>query len=99
MRSLAAFEPEMFLYDEPTGGLDPVNADIVYNLITELSNEERGFVMVTHEVRAAVRAAQRFLLLDKGRLVFDGNKENLIKLKVPEVEISVKEWKKCLEET
>jgi phospholipid/cholesterol/gamma-HCH transport system ATP-binding protein len=99
MRSLAAFEPEMFLYDEPTGGLDPVNSDLVYNLIAELSDEERGFVMVTHEVRAAVRAAQRFLLLDKGHLVFDGNRENLIKLQVPEVQISVREWKKCLEET
>jgi ABC-type transporter Mla maintaining outer membrane lipid asymmetry ATPase subunit MlaF len=99
MRSLAAFEPEMFLYDEPTGGLDPVNADIVYNLIAELNNEQRGFVMVTHEVRAAVRAAERFLLLDKGRLIFDGGREKLIKLEVPEVQISVREWKKCLEET
>jgi phospholipid/cholesterol/gamma-HCH transport system ATP-binding protein len=97
MRSLAAFEPEMFLYDEPTGGLDPVNADIVYNLIAELNNEQRGFVMVTHEVRAAVRAAERFLLLDKGRLIFDGGREKLIKLEVPEVQISVREWKKCLE--
>jgi phospholipid/cholesterol/gamma-HCH transport system ATP-binding protein len=99
MRSLAAFEPEMFLYDEPTGGLDPVNADIVYNLIAELSTEERGFVMVTHEVRAAVRAAERFLLLDKGHLVFDGGREKLIKLEVPEVLIAVKEWRDCLQET
>jgi phospholipid/cholesterol/gamma-HCH transport system ATP-binding protein len=97
MRSLAAFEPEMFLYDEPTGGLDPVNADIVYKLIAELSNEERGFVMVTHEVRAAIRAAERFLLLDKGRLIFDGSREKLIQLQVPEVQISVREWRKCLE--
>ena len=97
MRSLAAFEPEMFLYDEPTGGLDPVNADIVYKLIEELSNRDRGFVMVTHEVRAAMRAAQRFLLLDKGRLVFDGSREKLVQLEVPEVQISVREWRKCLE--
>jgi phospholipid/cholesterol/gamma-HCH transport system ATP-binding protein len=99
MRSLAAFEPEMFLYDEPTGGLDPVNAEIVYNLIAELSTEERGFVMVTHEVRSAVRAAERFLLLDKGRLVFDGGREKLIKLEVPEVLIAVKEWRDCLQES
>jgi len=97
MRSLAAFEPEMFLYDEPTGGLDPVNADLVYQLIAELSNEERGFVMVTHEVRAAMRAAQRFLLLDKGRLIIDGSRENLLQLEVPEVQLSVREWGKCLE--
>jgi phospholipid/cholesterol/gamma-HCH transport system ATP-binding protein len=99
MRSLAAFEPEMFLYDEPTGGLDPVNAEIVYNLIAELSTEERGFVMVTHEVRSAVRAAERFLLLDKSRLVFDGGREKLIKLEVPEVLIAVKEWRDCLQES
>jgi phospholipid/cholesterol/gamma-HCH transport system ATP-binding protein len=99
MRSLAAFEPEMFLYDEPTGGLDPVNAEIVYNLIAELSTEERGFVMVTHEVRSAVRAAERFLLLDKGRLVFDGGREKLIKLEVPEVLIAVKEWRDCLQDS
>jgi phospholipid/cholesterol/gamma-HCH transport system ATP-binding protein len=99
MRSLAAFEPEMFLYDEPTGGLDPVNAEIVYNLIAELSTEERGFVMVTHEVRAAVRAAERFLLLDKGRLIFDGGREKLIKLEVPEVLIAVKEWRDCLQDS
>jgi phospholipid/cholesterol/gamma-HCH transport system ATP-binding protein len=97
MRSLAAFEPEMFLYDEPTGGLDPVNADIVYKLIAELSNEERGFVMVTHEVRAAMRAAQRFLVLDKGRLIIDGSREELLQLEVPEVQLSVREWGKCLE--
>jgi phospholipid/cholesterol/gamma-HCH transport system ATP-binding protein len=97
MRSLAAFEPEMLLYDEPTGGLDPVNADIVYKLIAELCDEHRGFVMVTHDVRAAMRAAQRFLLLDKGRLIFDGSREKLVQLEVPEVQISVREWGKCLD--
>jgi phospholipid/cholesterol/gamma-HCH transport system ATP-binding protein len=96
MRSLAAFEPEMFLYDEPTGGLDPVNADIVYNLIAELSGEGRGFVMVTHEVLSATRASERFLFLQEGRLIFDGNKEKLFDLDVPEVQLSVGQWKECL---
>jgi phospholipid/cholesterol/gamma-HCH transport system ATP-binding protein len=96
MRSLAAFEPEMFLYDEPTGGLDPVNAEIVYNLIAELSGEGRGFVMVTHEVLSATRASERFLFLQEGRLIFDGNKEKLFDLDVPEVQLSVGQWKECL---
>jgi len=97
MRSLAAFEPEMFLYDEPTSGLDPVNADIIYKLITELSEEGKGFIMVTHEVPAAARVSDRFLLLAKGRLIFDGNKENLLSLHVPEIQLYVKEWSKCLD--
>ena len=97
MRSLAAFEPEMFLYDEPTSALDPVNADIIYKLMTELSDEGKGFVMVTHEVPAAARVSERFLLLEKGRLIFDGNRQNLLRLPVPEIQLYVKEWQKCLD--
>jgi phospholipid/cholesterol/gamma-HCH transport system ATP-binding protein len=97
MRSLAAFEPEMFLYDEPTSGLDPVNADIIYKLMTELSQEGKGFIMVTHEVPAASRVSDRFLLLANGRLIFDGNKKELLSLPVPEIQLYVKEWSKCLD--
>jgi len=94
MRSLAAFEPEMFLYDEPTSGLDPVNANIIYKLMAELSEEGKGFVMVTHEVPAAARISDRFLLLEGGRLIFDGNKRDLLRLDVPEIQLYVKEWQK-----
>ncbi len=97
MRSLAAFEPEMFLYDEPTSGLDPVNADIIYKLMSELSEEGKGFIMVTHEVPAAARVSDRFLLLAQGRLVFDGNKEELLQFSAPEIQFYLKEWRKCFE--
>ena len=97
MRSLAAFEPEMFLYDEPVSGLDPVNAGIIYRLMTELSEEGKGFIMVTHEVPAAARVSDRFLLLEKGRLIFDGDKQNLLRLPVPEIQLYVKEWQRCLD--
>jgi phospholipid/cholesterol/gamma-HCH transport system ATP-binding protein len=97
MRSLAAFDPEVFLYDEPTSGLDPVNADIIYQLITELSVERKGFIMVTHEVPAATRLSDRFLLLSKGRLIFDGDKEGLLRLPVPEIQLYLKQWSKPLD--
>jgi phospholipid/cholesterol/gamma-HCH transport system ATP-binding protein len=96
MRSLAAFEPDMFLYDEPTGGLDPVNADLIYKLIAELSGDGRGFIMVTHEVLSATRASERFMFLRKGHLIFDGSKEKLLQLDVPEVQLSVGQWRECL---
>jgi phospholipid/cholesterol/gamma-HCH transport system ATP-binding protein len=93
IRSLACFEPEMFLYDEPATGLDRVNADIIYRLITDLSSHGKGFVMVVHEVRDAIKVCGRFLLLEKGRLIFDGAKEELLELPVPEIQLSVREWK------
>ncbi|MBD3317089.1 MAG: ATP-binding cassette domain-containing protein, partial [Chitinivibrionales bacterium] len=49
-RSLAAGEPAMFLYDEPTGDLDPLSADTVIELINSLATQERGFVVVTHQI-------------------------------------------------
>ena len=75
-RSLAACEPKMMLYDEPTSGLDPITADNICNLINELSSgtppERRGLIIVTHDVEAAVRVAERFLYLKDGKIVFDG---------------------------
>lgn len=96
MRSLAAFEPKMFLYDEPTSGLDPVNAHLIYRLMSELSADGKGFVMVTHDVVDAIKVSGRFLLLDKGRLIFDGSKEKLLELPVPEIQITIREWQSCL---
>jgi phospholipid/cholesterol/gamma-HCH transport system ATP-binding protein len=93
IRAMAAFEPKMFLYDEPTSGLDPVNADIIYRLISALAGQGKGFVMVTHKVLDAVKMAERFIVLEKGRIIFDGGKETLIRLPVPEIEASVSEWR------
>jgi phospholipid/cholesterol/gamma-HCH transport system ATP-binding protein len=80
-RSLAACEPEMMLYDEPTSGLDPITADNICNLINELSAGtppgRRGLIIVTHDVEAAARVAERFLYLKDGKIVFDGSLDAL----------------------
>jgi phospholipid/cholesterol/gamma-HCH transport system ATP-binding protein len=91
VRSLAAFEPNMFLYDEPTTGLDPVNADIICKLILDLSARGMGFVVVTHKVYDAIRLANRFLFLKNGSIIFDGKKEELVRASVPEIQIYIRE--------
>jgi phospholipid/cholesterol/gamma-HCH transport system ATP-binding protein len=77
-RSLAAFEPKMFLYDEPTSGLDPVNADAICRLILDLSKDGKGFVIVTHKVTDALKVAERFMFLFRGTILFDGNRKGLL---------------------
>ena len=91
MRSLAAIEPRMFLYDEPTTGLDPVNADIICKLILDLSQQGRGFMIVTHKVFDAVKLADRFMFLKNGTIIFDGDKEKLFHSAVPEIQIFLRE--------
>ena len=91
IRSLAAFEPEMFLYDEPTTGLDPVNADMICKLILDLSERGKGFLLVTHKIYDAMRLADRFMFLKNGKIIFDGKREELIRSPIPEIQIYVRE--------
>jgi phospholipid/cholesterol/gamma-HCH transport system ATP-binding protein len=85
MRSVAAFDPKMFLYDEATTGLDPVNADITCRLILDLAQGGKGFIIVTHKVFDALRLAERFMFLKSGSIIFDGNKYQLMQSSVPEI--------------
>lgn len=91
MRSLAAFEPKMFLYDEPTSGLDPINADIICQLILNLSSKGTGFIVVTHKVYDAFKLAERFMFLKSGTILLDGDKEKILQSDLPEIKIFLKE--------
>jgi phospholipid/cholesterol/gamma-HCH transport system ATP-binding protein len=91
MRSMAAFEPKMFLYDEPTTGLDPVNANLICELIRDLSKTGRGFIIVTHKIFDAMKVSERFLFLKGGMVVFDGDREKLLQTSVPELQIYMSE--------
>ena len=63
-------EADMILYDEPTSGLDPVTSATIHRLIVDL-NRTRGItsVIVTHDLPAALKIADRVLLLKDGRAV------------------------------
>ncbi len=63
-------ECEVVLYDEPTSGLDPVTSVVINRLIRKL-NQERGItsVVVTHDLAAALRFANRVMLLKDGHVV------------------------------
>jgi phospholipid/cholesterol/gamma-HCH transport system ATP-binding protein len=91
MRSMAAFDPRMFLYDEATTGLDPVNADIICRLILDLAKGEKGFIIVTHKVFDALRLAERFMFLKNGLIMLDGNKEQLMQSSLPEIHVFLTE--------
>lgn len=77
-RSLAAYEPKVFLYDEPTTGLDPINADNICRLIIGLCKDGKGLITVTHKVSDAMKMAERFIFLKDGMILFDGAKEMLL---------------------
>jgi phospholipid/cholesterol/gamma-HCH transport system ATP-binding protein len=64
-----AHRPHYLLWDEPTTGLDPVNADTIDELILELGRQPRvTSIVVTHDLDTAFEVGDRIALLYEGRV-------------------------------
>ena len=60
--------PELVFADEPTGALNRKNTVEVLDLLTECNREGQSILMVTHDMRAALRAT-RILYLEDGKII------------------------------
>lgn len=60
--------PKLLFADEPTGALNRRNSTDVLDLLTELNRSGQSILMVTHDMRAALRAS-RLLYLEDGKII------------------------------
>lgn len=60
--------PRVLFADEPTGALNRKNTTDVLDLLTELNNNGQSVLMVTHDMRAALRA-NRILYIEDGKII------------------------------
>lgn len=60
--------PELIFADEPTGALNKANSVEVLDLLTKLNENSQSILMVTHDVRAAIRG-NRILYLEDGKIL------------------------------
>ena len=78
-RALAP-DPDIFLFDEPTVGLDPVNLFNIEQLILKMRQDKRrSMLIVTHDIESACRLADSIAMVHDGRFIFEGTPENLKK--------------------
>ena len=70
-------DPELYIIDEPFLGLDPLGIQSMLDLMVEKKNEGRTVLMSTHILATAERYCDRFIILDKGKVVAFGNLEEL----------------------
>lgn len=73
-----AIKPRLLLFDEPTSALDPEMTAEVLDLIKELGDEGRDFILVTHEMGFARRVADHVALLAEGRIAEAGPVEQVL---------------------
>lgn len=91
-RALAIGKTKMFLYDEPTAGLDPINSGRIMALIKDLAERDNiGFMIITHVVYVAWQLCDRFIFIKDGNIIFDGNKQELISTDIGVLKDFIKE--------
>jgi phospholipid/cholesterol/gamma-HCH transport system ATP-binding protein len=68
-----ALEPKIVMFDEPTAGLDPITAAEIAKLIVGLRERHITSIVVTHDIHTARTIADRLIVLDGGKSLFDGS--------------------------
>lgn len=65
--------PELIVLDEPFSGLDPVNTEILKNVIIDLVSEGKYIIMSSHQMVSIEEFCSDILILNKGKTVLKGN--------------------------
>lgn len=77
---IVAMNPDYLVLDEPSAGLDPRSRDAVFAEIMNLHQKRKiAIVLVTHSMEEAVKYADRLLVVNKGKLLFDGKPAEIFK--------------------
>lgn len=77
---VVAMNPDYLVLDEPSAGLDPRSRNAVFKEIMAL-HQSRGIaiVLVTHSMEEAVKYAKRLLVINQGKILFDGNPADIFR--------------------
>mgnify|MGYP000227546479 CR=1 FL=1 len=78
--------PKILLLDEHTAALDPKTSDMVMNLTRKIVEEqELTTLMITHNMRDALRFGNRLIMMDAGRIIYDVKGEEKKQLTVADL--------------
>jgi branched-chain amino acid transport system ATP-binding protein len=69
--------PELMLIDEPTEGLAPTIVKDVLNMLSAIRESGVAILMVEQNFKASIKIADRFYIMSKGQIVFEGDGEAL----------------------
>ena len=70
--------PRLVLLDEPTVGVDPQSRNRIFEMVEVLRNEGTTIIYTTHYMEEAERLCDSIAIIDHGRIIAEGTKEELI---------------------
>jgi linearmycin/streptolysin S transport system ATP-binding protein len=71
--------PKLLLLDEPTAGVDPQSRERIYSMIGELKAQGVSLLYTTHYMEEAERLCDRIAIIDHGRIIAEGTREELVR--------------------
>ena len=106
-------EAEIYLFDEPTNGMDPTFKLKFGEIIRELKKSDKTFIIVSHDIEFSATFADRCVMIFDGRVVsdseprefFSGNSfytttaNRIVRSVFPDCILTKEAWKKCKELT
>ncbi len=66
-------EPEFLILDEPFSGLDPVNTNLLKEIILELKKKGKVIILSTHLMDFAERLCDHIAMIDRGKIILHGS--------------------------
>lgn len=76
--SLLVINPDWLILDEPTLGLDSVHTRLIVAMIQKRHHSSRGVLLITHDLDLALSLDSRTVVLNDGKIVFEGAAEELL---------------------
>jgi ABC-2 type transport system ATP-binding protein len=70
-------DPGLVILDEPSAGLDPVNTELLKNLIIEMRNQGKAIIMSTHRMNEVEELCDRIFMINKGKNVLYGEIDDI----------------------
>lgn len=71
-------EPDLFILDEPTTGLDPQARHVLWDRLYRLKQQGVTLIITTHYMDEAEQLCDRLVVMDKGKIVAEGSPQTLI---------------------
>lgn len=72
-------EPDLLILDEPTVGLDPQARHKIWERIEELKRNRMTVLLTTHYMEEAAKLCDRLIIMDHGKVVVEGNPDELVR--------------------
>ncbi|MHC4721073.1 MAG: ABC transporter ATP-binding protein [Planctomycetota bacterium] len=70
-------DPELLILDEPFSGLDPLNQELLKDIILDMRDKGKTVIFSTHVMHEAEKLCDSILLINKGKIVLDGRLDQI----------------------